>query len=126
MKQVTRNVELDAVHDLLERVPRACIVFAAANGPHAQPVALIWRDSRYFVGLPPQTTPQPSSSQEIVLLVDEGVYYFDLRAVYIRGQAQPVEPPSTAPGGHTWFELLPRKIVAWDYGLLYEVDDANE
>ncbi len=126
MKQVTRNVELDAVQDLVERVPRACIVFAAASGPQSQPVALIWRDSRYFVGLPPQTTSQPSTGQEIVLLVDEGAYYFDLRAIYIRGQAQPMEPPSAVPADHTWFELLPSKIVAWDYGMLHEVDDVNE
>jgi hypothetical protein len=59
----------------------------------------------------------------VVLLVDEGVYFFDLCAVYVRGHAQPAEPPIGAHAGHTWFELIPLKTVAWDYGTLREVTD---
>ena len=36
----------------------------------------------------------PAPGQEIVLLVDEGIYYFDLRAIYIRGTVQPGPPPA--------------------------------
>ncbi|MEO8395730.1 MAG: hypothetical protein ABI700_22235 [Chloroflexota bacterium] len=123
MKQVTRNIDLDSARDLLERVPRACIAFAHDDGPQAQPVALIWRHDRYLVGLANTADRQPDRSQEVVLLVDEGIYFFDLRALYIRGQVQPTETPTDAPSGYTWFELLPRKTVAWDYGTLREVDD---
>jgi len=122
MKQITRNIALDSAHDLLERVPRACIAFADDHGPQAQPITLIWRDDRYLVGIPQRVERQPDSGKEVVLLVDEGIYFFDLRAIYIRGQVQPIETPTDAPSGYTWFELLPLKIVAWDYGTLHEVE----
>jgi len=123
MKQITRNIDLNSAHDLLERVPRACISFAHDNGPQAQPVALVWRDNRYFVGIPETVNHHPGTEQEIVLLVDEGIYFFDLRAIYIRGHVQRVEAPRGAPDRHIWFELVPIKTVAWDYGTLHEVND---
>ncbi len=123
MKKVTRNIDPESAHDLLERVPRACIGFAHGDEPQAQPVDLIWRDDRYFVGLPSGAAYQPEDGQETVLLVDEGVYFFDLRAIYIRGLLQSTPPPSGAATGSTWYELTPTKTVAWDYGTLHEVDD---
>ena len=123
MKQITRNIDLNSAHDLLERVPRACIAFAHDDGPQAQPVALVWQDNRYFVGIPAIANCQLDPGQEIVLLVDEGVYFFDLRAIYIRGNVQPTEVPTDAHAGHAWFELAPVKSVAWDYGTLHEVND---
>ncbi len=123
MKQVTRNIDPDSARDLLQRVPRACIAFAHDNGPQSQPVAVIWRDNRYFAGIPVAAQHLPGSGQEIVLLVDEGIYYFDLRAVYIRGHIQRAQPPTDSLAGYTWFELIPDKTVAWDYGTLREVDD---
>jgi hypothetical protein len=125
MKRVTRNIDLDSARDLLERVPRACISFACDHGPQAQPIALVWHDGRYFVGISENANPRPSSGQEVVLLVDEGIYFFDLRALYIRGRAQPAEPPKDAPVGHAWYEVVPLKTVAWDYGALREVSDEN-
>jgi hypothetical protein len=125
MKRVTRNIALDSARDLLERVPRACIAFAGAHGPRAQPVVLLGHDTRYVVGVPEQADQRPSPGQEVVLLVDEGVYFFDLRAIYIRGRLQPAQAPRDAPIGHTWFEVVPLKMVAWDYGMLREVSDAG-
>lgn len=123
MKRVTRNIEPEAAHDLLLSVPRACIAFAGDDGPHAQPVIFIWRDERYQIGIPASATCQPAPDQEIVLLVDEGVYFFDLRAIYIRAVAMPVKPPSDNTPGYDWFELKPSKTIAWDYGAMREVDD---
>ncbi len=125
MKQVTRNVSPESAHDLLERHARACIAFAVDHGPQAEPIVLVWQDHRYFVGLSVNLHPQPSADQEIVLLVDEGVDFFDLRALYVRGHAQPAEPPRGAPAGLTWFEVIPVKTVAWDYGSLREVIDES-
>jgi len=123
MKQITRNIDLDSARDLLERVPRACITFAHDNVPQAQPVAFVWHNHRYFVGIPETAHHHPDSGQEIVLLVDEGVYFFNLRAIYIRGHAQPAEAPPGSYAGHSWFDLVPLKTVAWDYGTLHEVND---
>ncbi|MEP7286184.1 MAG: hypothetical protein ABI947_10500 [Chloroflexota bacterium] len=125
MKQVTRNIDPDSAHDLLERVPRACITFAYEHKPQAQPVALVWRDSRYLVGIPENIDLRPNDGDEVVLLVDEGIYFFDLRAIYIRGQIHPTELPQNAPVGHRWFEVIPLKKVAWDYGSLREVGDES-
>lgn len=123
MKRVTRNIAPDRARDLLERAPRACIAFAGDRGPQAQPVVLLWRDNRYLVGIPDHADQRPDPGHEVVLLVDEGVYFFDLRAIYIRGQVLPVDSPAEAPAGHTWIEVVPLKAVAWDYGMLREESD---
>ncbi len=124
MKQVTRNIDPASARDLLERVPRACISFACDDGPQAQPIVLVWHDGRYLAGIP-EDARRPASDQEVVLLVDEGIYWFDIRAIYIRGRVKPAEAPGEAPTGHAWFEVVPSKTVAWDYGALREVTDEH-
>ncbi len=123
MKQVTRDVDPGSAQDLLERVPRACLSFASDHKPQAQPVGLLWHEGRYLASIPWNAEPQPISGQEVVLLVDEGIYYFDLRAIYIRGLVRPAEAPPGVPAGRTWFEVVSLKTVAWDYGALREVRD---
>lgn len=126
MKRVTRNIDPGQARDLLERVPRACLTFASDQGPWAQPIRFVWQDERYLTGVPAPARHLPDSDQEVVLLIDEGVYLFDLRAIYIRGHVKPVDAPAGAPEGHTWFEVFPLKTVAWDYGTLHEVTDENK
>ncbi len=113
------------MQDILERAPRACLSFSSDGGPRALPVGFLWREGRYLVNIPGNAASQPASGQEVVLLVDEGIYLFDLRAFYIRGQAQPVEAPEGAREGPTWLEVSPLKVVAWDYGKLREVSDGS-
>jgi hypothetical protein len=125
MKRVTRNIDPESARDLLERVPRACISFACDDGPQAQPIVLVWHDDRYLAGIPENADRRPVSGQEVVLLIDEGIYFFDLRAIYIRGQVKPTEAPRNAPADHTWFEVVSLNTIAWDYGLLREVRDEN-
>jgi hypothetical protein len=122
MKQVaSRSVDPDSMRDLRERAPRACIAFATDQGPQAQPVISIWQEGRYLVGIPEHAKRLPRADQEAVLLIDEGVYYFELRALYIRGRLQLAEALMDVSTGHIWFELVPTKTVAWDYGTLREV-----
>jgi hypothetical protein len=123
MKHITREIDPVDAQDLLVRVPRACLAFASDHGPHAQPIAFVWRDGRYLVGIPADVALQPAIDQEVVLLVDEGVQFFDLRAIYIRGRVKPAEAPTGAPAGRIWFEVIPLKTVAWDYGTLREVSE---
>ena len=123
MKHVTRDIEPASAHDLLRRVPRVCICFADDGRPHAQPVTLVWHDNCYQIGVPASATSLPTRDQEVVLLVDEGVYFYDLRAIYIRGVALPIQAPAASKAGYAWFELTPSKIVAWDYGAMREVDN---
>jgi hypothetical protein len=123
MKHITRDIDPAEAHDLLEQAPRVSLTFASDHGPHALPIAFVWRDGRYLVGLAEATDLQPAIDQEVVLLVDEGVHFFDLRAIYIRGRVKPTAAPADAPAGRAWFEVSPLKIVAWDYGTLHEVSD---
>jgi hypothetical protein len=125
MKRVTRNIDPGSARDLLERAPRACLCFACDHGPEAQPIVLVWHGGRYLAGIHEDADRRPGSGQEVVLLIDEGIYFFDLRALYIRGRVKPAEAPRGAPAGCTWFEVVPLKTVAWDYGMLREVRDAS-
>ncbi len=125
MKQVTRNIDPASARDLLERVPRACICFAGDHGPQAQPVIMLWFEGRYLVGFPEDAACQPSPGQEAVLLIDEGIYYFDLRAIYIRGQVRPAEVPPNVPSSQIWFEVVAAKTVAWDYGMMRAVKNES-
>ena len=125
MKRITRNVELVYNRDLLKRVPHACLSFACSHGPQAQPVVLLWEDNRYLMGIPEHAGYQPDADQEVVLLVDDGVYFFDLRAIYIRGRTKPITTPGGTPADHMWCEVAPLKTVSWDYGTLREVKDEH-
>jgi hypothetical protein len=126
MKQVTRDIDPHLAQDLLERVPRACLSFASEHGPQVQPVAVHWQDGRCLVGIPAGVSDRPEPGQEAVLLIDEGIYYFDLRAIYIRGQTQPAEVPRGGQAKNLWLELIPTKTVAWDYGSMREVELDDE
>ena len=121
MKQVTRDIDLDSARDLIDRVPRARLAFASSQGPQAQPVRFVRRDDHYLVGICKSTRYLPNPGQDVALLIDEGIYYFELRAVYIRGQVQLVEAPSGAQEECTWFEVNASRVVAWDYGSMREV-----
>ncbi len=123
MKQVTRNIDPRSARNLLERVPRACLSFASDCGPQAQPVVLVWQDGHSLVGIPQHADRKLEPDQEVVLLIDEGVHFFDLRALYIRGQVKRASAPREAPVDRTWVEVIPLKTVAWDYGTLREVRD---
>jgi len=99
------------------------MAFASGNGPQAQPIAFLWQAGCYLVGIPENADHLPNPGDEVVFLIDEGLYFFDLRAIYIRGHVKPIPVPEDAPVGHTWFGVEPIKTVAWDYGMLREVPD---
>jgi nitroimidazol reductase NimA-like FMN-containing flavoprotein (pyridoxamine 5'-phosphate oxidase superfamily) len=124
MKHITRDIDPVEAQDLLQRVPRASLAWANDTGPCALPITFVWRDGRYLVGLP--ATADLQTDQEVVLLIDEGVHFFDLRAIYIRGRVKPTAAPDGARVDRAWFELIPTKTVAWDYGTLHEVREVGD
>jgi nitroimidazol reductase NimA-like FMN-containing flavoprotein (pyridoxamine 5'-phosphate oxidase superfamily) len=125
MSRVIRDIDVAEARDLLEGGRRACMAFPGEGEPLAEPVAVVYRDERYLAGIASDAHRRPRSGDEVVLVIDEGVYFFDLRAVYVRGRAEPVEAPSGAPEGFSWFRIEPGKTAAWDYGRLREVDDES-
>lgn len=125
MKRVTRNVGLDDVRDLLERPPRASIAFGEEDGVGATPVAFRSVEGAYWVGISPDMCRRaPGAGEEVVLVIDDGWWFFDLRAVYVRGRARPGgTPPRGTSSNLHWLEVVPDKVVAWHYGSLREADD---
>ncbi len=122
---ITRGISPDLAQELLKRAPRACISFACDHCAHAQPVALASPDRRFLVGLPQDAQCLPVPGQEVVLLVDEGIHFFDLRAVSIRGRAQPAAAPPGLLADLRWFEVIPERIGGWDFGALRQISDDN-
>ena len=61
----------------------------------------------------------------MVLLIDEGLHFFDLRAMYIRGRVERVDVREGLPEAFSWFAVEPTRTVAWDYGRMREVDDES-
>jgi hypothetical protein len=124
MLRITRNIEPSEARDLLELVPRACVAFASDEGPRAEPVRVVVDNERYLVGMPSNGSP-PAVGEEVVLLIDEGTQFFDLRAVYVRGRVEPVDAAGSLSEDLSWFAVGPTRVVAWDYGRMREVDDGS-
>jgi hypothetical protein len=125
VKRITLNIDPVEARDLLERVPRACVAFASDEGPQAELVTVLFKDDRYLVGMPSTAASHPTVDEEVVLLVDDGVQFFDLRAIYVRGHVQPLAGVKYLSGDVFWFEVQPTRTVAWDYARMREVDDES-
>jgi hypothetical protein len=125
LKRITLNVELAEARDLLERVPRACVAFITDDGPYVESVTVTFKDDRYVVGIATSAASQLTSGDEVVLLVDDGVQFFDLRAIYVRGHFRPLGEAEGPTSDAFWFEVQPTRTVAWDYASIREVDDES-
>ena len=123
MTRVTRNIELDEARPILEGGARASLGFALAGEPMLEPVAFVHRDGRYLAAMSSTARTRPRPGDEVVLLIDDGIYFFDLRAVYVRGRIEPLPSEDRPQDGGFWFEVEPTKVVAWDYGRMREVVD---
>jgi hypothetical protein len=125
-KRITLNVDIEEVRDLLERVPRACVAFVTEAGPHVEPVTVVCKDDRFFVGLSPNAVMHLRGQTEAVLVIDDGLQFFDLRAVYVRGYLHPrdgMEDNGNRADDYVWFVIGPTRTVAWDYARIREVAD---
>jgi hypothetical protein len=117
MKRITRAATLDDLRDLLDRPPRAYLAFNDGDAAMAAPVTCRFDNARHLVRLDESAGARPAPGDSAMLLVDDGHYSLQLRGFRIRGRlaevAEPV-PPSAA--GKGWMELLPEKVICWDYG----------
>jgi hypothetical protein len=125
VKRITLNIDPMEARDLLERVPRACVAFASDEGPEAEPVTLLFKDDRYLVEMPSTAASHLIVDQEVVLLVDDGSQFFDLRAIYVRGHVQPLGGVEGLADDLFWLTVQPTRTVAWDYARIREVDDES-
>jgi hypothetical protein len=122
VKRVTQRIDPKATGDLLKRVPRAHVAFVDGGRLEATPVAFRFHQGRYWIGLA-RSTPALQLFGDVALTIDEGWYWFELRAVCIRGVVMLAsQSPDVAAASLDWFEVLPKSVTAWDYGTLHEED----
>jgi hypothetical protein len=121
-KHISRAARPEELNDLLEHPPRASIAFDNDGVIEAAPVALRFRDGRYWVGIRRSNTGSvPKADDRARLLIDDGRYHTELRGMWVRGRILPAEHrPEGASGNVDWFEVLPEKVVAWNYGAMRE------
>jgi len=124
MRRITNAVDPERMRDLLERVPRACIAFNSAGIVELVPVEFRLQEGRYWIGVSGESGPVPGPDEPVKLLIDEGMYYFDMRGIWIRGRALfSEERPEGGSPAVNWFQLVPEKFVAWDFGAMREVEE---
>jgi hypothetical protein len=57
----------------------------------------------------------------VVLVIDAGEYWFELRGLSVRGVATRVDSPGPAETVPlAWYAIEPRRVLAWDYGAIRE------
>jgi hypothetical protein len=112
-------VPLADVEDLFSRPARAAVGWAGPAGPECVPV-VAERDGGIRIGLYPGAI--PATGARVVLVVDAGAYWFELRAAVWRGTVAPDDAGTGGSGddGLVWFRLEPVRFAAWDYGRLRE------
>jgi len=119
-KRVTRDVGVPAVGDLLEHAPRATLAFVDVETVDLVPVRPHCSGERYFFAVATGTAAD-LDHREVVLVLDDGAYWFELRGISVRGTASRAEPPvSERPPRLEWYEVAPRRVLAWDYATLHE------
>lgn len=105
-KQITRVVGLEDLSDLIDASARAYLAYVAGGAPQAIRVTSRREAGRWMVTLPrgasvPDGTP-------VVLLIDDGEFYFELRGIRIRGTLREAYAGTR--------EVIPERITTWDYG----------
>jgi hypothetical protein len=117
---VTRDVEPSSLKDLLEHPPRATVAFVDRDEPDVLPVRARYRADTYRFGVLPEVATH-LENREVVLVMDDGAYWFELRGISVRGLARRID--RAEPGqadALVWYAIEPRRILAWDYRAVRE------
>jgi hypothetical protein len=119
VRRITRDVDPAAVRDLLDHPPRASVAFVDGGGAVLPARAHLDGDRRLFA-VAADAAP-PLDRCEVVLVIDDGWYWFQLRGVSVRGIAHRVDPPTDAEAAPlAWYAVDARRVLAWDYGAVRE------
>jgi hypothetical protein len=120
--RVSQRVPLAEIAEVLPQHTRAAVAFAGPDGPECVPV-VTRRDADLLIGLNRCALSTAALPDRVVLVVDAGHYWFELRAAVWRGTVKLADEGSTDASGDdglVWLRLHPRRVVAWDYGRLHE------
>ena len=113
---ITRDVEASAVVDLALSPPRAALATTGDDEIVLVPVSVTLEEPADPASSPrivqvPEGNPD-LAERTVVVIVDDGPQWFRLRSLAIRGVADAM--------GRCTYRIVPRRIVAWDYGSLRE------
>ena len=117
-QHVTRDVEVSAVGDLLEHPPRATVAFVEGGAVEILPASARFTANAHLFGVRADAAPD-LDDREVVLVIDDGRYWFELRGISVRGVAAHIEPPGGA-DRLLWYTIKPRRVLAWDYSAIRE------
>lgn len=111
---ITRDVEATALADLLLAPPRAALAATVDNEIHVLPISLTSEEPADPTSSPltlqlPKGTPD-LANRNVVVIADDGPQWFRLRSLTARGTAIAI--------GDQSYRLMPKRLVAWDYGSL--------
>jgi hypothetical protein len=122
---VTQRVPIEGLADLDSRPRRAALAFVDERGPVGVPALVRHVDGRLLVGVARDEVPSDPPPRRAALVVDDGWYWFELRAIVRRGtlddvDAGPGREAAQAGDEVRWFAFATTSGIAWDYGRLHE------
>ena len=118
-KRVTRDVDPAAVRQLLDHPPRATVAFVDGEAVELLPALARPDGDVRLVGVLLDAAPD-LHDREVLLVIDDGMYWFELRGISVRGVARRVDPPGSGAARLAWYAIEPRRVLAWDYGAIRE------
>ncbi len=120
VRRVTREVDPAAVRDLLDRPPRATVAFVVGGAADLVPARARADGDRHLFAVAAEAAPALDGA-EVVLIVDDGPYWFQLRGVSVRGVARSIDgPPDAQTAEVAWYAIDTQRLLAWDYGAVRE------
>jgi hypothetical protein len=117
-RSVTRDVEPSSMSDVLVHPPRATVAFVDRHEAAVVPARARHHAGTYRFGVRPDVA---LDEREVLLVLDDGQYWFELRGISVRGVARRVERANAGEADAlAWYAIEPRRVLAWDYGTLRE------
>ncbi|MCK8670016.1 hypothetical protein M1M07_02645 [Rhodococcus sp. HM1] len=115
---VTQRVDPEPlVAELLAR-GRAAVAFDHDERVDALPARVVSEGEKLRAGLHPESLPADAAFDRVTLILDDGSFWFELRAVNLRGRM--VRAADVTTDGLAWFDLEQRRATGWDYAKLHE------
>jgi len=116
--RITRDVDPSALRDLVEAPPRATVAFVEGDAIDLLPARARFSTDTYDFCVQADAAPE-LGGREVVVVIDDGPYWFELRGISVRGVAariDPAEPDATL----VWYRVDARRVLAWDYAAIRE------
>jgi hypothetical protein len=105
----TRDVRPEDLPDLHQAPPRATITWVGTDSAvRLAPATARFDGSAWHL----DALPARAGPREVVLVVDDGMGWFELRSITVRGTVSPDQDGS----------VHARRVVTWDYGTLRLID----